>query len=551
MATTLLRLVTCGSVDDGKSTLIGRLLFDAKGIFEDQLAAVEKATTRYGTTGGKLDLALLTDGLKAEREQGITIDVAYRYFSTPARPFIIADCPGHEQYTRNMATGASTADVAILLIDARHGVVTQTRRHAYIVSLLGIREIVLAVNKIDLVNWSQAKFDEIVAAFGDVAEAIGITANVQAIPMSALTGDNVTARSPHMPWHTGPALLEYLESLEVEDLRNRTAMRLPVQLVSRPDMHFRGYMGEVAGGEIRPGDEVVVLPGAMGGGGTGGAGGGIRTRVAKVFNANGETDVVRAGDAATVTLTGEQDASRGDVIASSVNPPTVATRVLAHIVWFSPEPGPVGGLYRLKQGTRLALGTLAAIRHGVEVNSLEKRAVDRLNMNDIALCEVESNRPLVFDAYEHNRRMGAFILIDRVTSNTVAAGMIVGQAGVAPSTGPVTAFERAARMGQRRAVVSVLGNHASALAAAVALDRKLFSAGHFSAVVDETDDTRKNAAIRALAAAGVIAVIVGPAATQHVIRTDAPPRAGEPVEKMYRELSDAGLLSAPERDFEI
>jgi bifunctional enzyme CysN/CysC/sulfate adenylyltransferase subunit 1 len=528
-------------VDDGKSTLIGRLLYDAKGIFEDQLASVEKATVRYGTTGGPLDLALLTDGLKAEREQGITIDVAYRYFSTPKRPFIIADCPGHEQYTRNMATGASTADVAILLIDARHGVMTQTRRHAYIASLLGIRHVVLAVNKMDLVGWSRERFEEIVADFGKVNAVVGLRQYVP-IPMSALTGDNVTARSVHTPWFAGQALLEHLEELHLEqgDVGGQP-MRFPVQLVSRPDMHFRGYMGEVAGGEMRAGDEVVVLPG------------GLRTRVAKVFDADGEAESVQAGESATVTLVGEQDVSRGEVIASVSRPPKVASRVLAHVVWFSQEAGVTGSLYRLKQGTRLTLGTLVGIRHRIDVNTLEKHGSDRLAMNDIALCEIESSRPLVFDAYTENRRMGAFILIDRVTSNTVAAGMIVSEAAARVAEGPVTAFERAVRLGQRGAIVSVVGEELAARAVAVALDRMLFSAGHYSAVVDESEESRRNAAIRALGVAGVIAVVVGPASSsKHVIRVR--PGSPEPTvlaEGMYRELFEAGLLAAPARDFEI
>ncbi|MFN4243182.1 MAG: sulfate adenylyltransferase subunit 1 [Tepidisphaerales bacterium] len=537
MPASLLRLVTCGSVDDGKSTLIGRLLYDAKGIFEDQLAAIEKASARYGTTGGGLDLALLTDGLKAEREQGITIDVAYRYFSTPRRPFIIADCPGHEQYTRNMATGASTADLAILLIDARNGVLTQTRRHAYIVALLGIQHVVLAINKMDLVGWSQEVYARIVADFGKVAAAVGLRQYVP-VPMSALTGDNVTSRSPHTPWYAGQTLLEHLESVEPRPPATDQPFRLPVQLVSRPDMHFRGYMGEVAAGVATPGKPVVILPADQ------------TTRIAEVFTPDGPADAVPAGHAATVTLQGQFDASRGDVIADAEHPPTVAQRVLAHLVWFSPEAGRVGALYRLKHATRLTLGTLAAIRHRVDINTLAQQAADRLHMNDIALCEIESSRPLVFDPYSVNRTMGAFILIDRVTSNTVAAGMIVSAAPAEVHTGPVTAFERIARLGQRAAIVSVLGPPERAAASAVALDRLLFNLGHLSAVVDEDDEARRAAAIKALNAAGAIAIVVGPASSsRHILRATADPHTD--AEAMFRELSRAKLLTAQPPDFEI
>lgn len=534
----LLRLVTCGSVDDGKSTLIGRLLYDAKGIFEDQLASVEKATSRYGTTGGQIDLALLTDGLKAEREQGITIDVAYRYFSTPVRPFIIADCPGHEQYTRNMATGASTADVAILLIDARAGVVTQTRRHAYITSLLGLKHMVLAVNKMDLVGWDQKRFDGIVADFRKVAEQIGIKASWTAIPVSALLGENVTSQTGLTPWYEGPAMLEHLEGLELEEEAAEKPFRMPVQLVSRPDLNFRGYMGEPPTGRVKGGDEVVILPAN------------IRATVARVFDADQERQALAAGTAATITLTSEIDASRGDVLADAKNPPRVANRVLANLVWFSPEAATVGGLYRLKHATRLTTATLATIRHRIDVNTLEKHSADALAMNDIALCEIESSRPLVFDPYEVSRTMGSFILIDRVTSNTVAAGMIVSEAAAQLHTGPVTAFERAQRLGQRPAIVSILGEVHRARATAIAVDRALFSSGHLSAIVDEADDLHRHAAIKALSSAGVISLVIGAASSSRHTLTASENAAGD-AQKVVRMLTGGALLSAPTGDFEI
>ncbi len=528
----LLRLVTCGSVDDGKSTLIGRLLFDAKGIFEDQLASVEKASGRYGTTGANIDLALLTDGLKAEREQGITIDVAYRYFSTPVRPFIIADCPGHEQYTRNMATGASTADVAILLIDARHGVVTQTRRHAFIVSLLGLRHVVLAVNKMDLVGWDRGTFERIVADFQPVRERTGLSP-VHAIPMSALTGDNVTLRSERTPWYVGAPLLEHLERLDLSPLATSTTLRMPVQLVSRPNLNFRGYMGEVAAGTARAGDRVLILP--------------TRTpaTIAAVLNPDGETSEVSTGQAATITLTTEVDASRGDMIVSQTEPPRTATRLLAHLVWFSEAPMALGAPYRLKQTTRLTSATVTSIAHRIDVNTLDHLDARSLQMNDIALCEIEVARPLAFDPYGVNRATGSLILIDRLTGNTVAAGMILSEATPRTTTsGPVTARERAHRLGQRPAVVSIPGDPHAALASAHALDRQLFAAGHYSVVLEHPTP----AAIQALTLAGFITIVPAPYPDAALT---AKPNDPNPASSLYSRLRDKDFLSAPLADFEI
>jgi bifunctional enzyme CysN/CysC len=523
----ILRFVTCGSVDDGKSTLIGRLLYDAKGIFEDQLSSIETASTKYSTTGG-LDLALLTDGLKAEREQGITIDVAYRYFATPRRKFIIADTPGHEQYTRNMATGASTADLAILLVDARYGVVTQTRRHAFIVSLLGIRHVVLAINKMDLVKWDRNVFETIRADFSPIAKELGI-ANLMPIPMSALNGDNVTARSEQTPWFGGTTLLEHLETVDAEE-ESKTTFRLPVQWVSRPNLNFRGYMGTIAGGAVRQGDRVRVLPA------------GQDAVVKGVLDADGETHTLRAGQAGTVTLDREIDASRGDTLVALDAPPSVNTRVLAHVVWFSLDPMSVGKGYRIKHTTRQSNAVVRAIRHRVDVNTLEKHDASELKVNDIALCEIESTNPLVFDAYQINRGTGAFILIDRETNNTVAAGMIVSGIDRTDAAGPVTAMDRALRLNQQPTVVALTGD--GAREAAMQLDRMLFDAGHLSTIVESDEPTD------ALLRAGLIVIRVSGtrvdgAYAYTVASTD---RATEQARTIRQHLAKAGKLEAGERE---
>jgi len=407
----LLRFLTCGSVDDGKSTLIGRLLYDSKMIFEDQLAALEADSKKVGTQGGEIDFALLVDGLAAEREQGITIDVAYRFFSTDKRKFIVADTPGHEQYTRNMVTGASTADAAVILIDARRGVLTQTRRHSYLVKLLGIRHVVLAINKMDLADWSQARFDEIVADYRTFAERIGVE-SFTAIPMSALRGDNITEPSVNSPWYSGPPLMRWLEDAPVEDdLRDRP-FRMPVQWVNRPNLDFRGFSGMVASGVIRPGDKVKALPS------------GRESTVARIVTFTGDLPEAVAGQSVTLTLADEIDVSRGDVLAAAASPPTVADQFEATLVWFDEEPLLPGRPYLMKLGTRTVAAQVAEPKHKVNVNTLEELAAKRLELNEIGVCNLLLDAPVAFDPYAENHDLGGFILIDRISNRTVAAGLL-------------------------------------------------------------------------------------------------------------------------------
>jgi bifunctional enzyme CysN/CysC len=407
----MLRFITCGSVDDGKSTLIGRLLYESKLIFEDHLSALEADSRTIGTQGGELDFALLVDGLAAEREQGITIDVAYRFFSTEARKFIVADTPGHEQYTRNMVTGASTADLAVILIDARRGVLTQTRRHSYVVSLLGIRHVVLAINKLDLCDYSEDVFSTISDEYRAFAAGIGLH-DVTAIPLSALRGDNVTERSPHTPWFSGPTLLGHLETVEIDGALQGEPFRMPVQWVNRPELDFRGFCGQVVRGAVHPGDPVRVLPS------------GQRTSIASVI-LNG-TDVGEAvsGESVTLTLTGEVDVSRGDVLASDTDPPDVADQFEAHIVWMSEHPMLPGRPYLLKAGTSTVGATLAHPKYKVNVNTMEHIAAATLELNDIGVGNINLDRPIAFDPYTENREMGGFILIDRFDNATVGAGLL-------------------------------------------------------------------------------------------------------------------------------
>ena len=407
----LLRFLTCGSVDDGKSTLIGRLLYDSKMIFEDQLAALEADSKRVGTQGGEIDFALLVDGLAAEREQGITIDVAYRFFSTDKRKFIVADTPGHEQYTRNMVTGASTADAAIILIDARKGVLTQTRRHSYLVSLLGIRHVVLAINKMDLVDWSQARFDEIVAEYKAFADQIGIR-TFTAIPMSALRGDNITAPSEQMPWYAGPALLPWLESAPTEDDLRSRPLRLPVQWVNRPNLDFRGFSGQIASGVVRPGDRIKALPS------------GRESTVARIVTKDGDLDEAVAGQSITLTLTDEIDVSRGDVIAEAASPPAVADQFEATIVWFDDEAMLPGRPYLMKIGARTVAAQVAEPKYKVNVNTLEHLAATKLDLNEIGVCNLALDAAIAFDPYTESKDLGGFILIDRISNRTVGAGLL-------------------------------------------------------------------------------------------------------------------------------
>jgi bifunctional enzyme CysN/CysC len=407
----LLRFITCGSVDDGKSTLIGRLLHDCKQLFDDQLAALTSDSRRHGTQGEAIDYALLLDGLSAEREQGITIDVAYRFFDTDRRKFIVADCPGHEQYTRNMATGASTADVAVVLVDARKGLLTQTRRHSYIVSLLGIRHVLLAVNKMDLVGCDQAVFNEIAGAYRLLAEQLGI-AHVTCVPLSALCGDNVLAHSTGMPWYQGPTLLEYLETVEIDRGQTQAALRLPVQWVNRPHQDFRGFAGTIAAGEVRPGDPIVVLPS------------GRRSTVARIVTAGGDLDHAGRGQAVTLTLRDELDVSRGDVIASATNPPQVADQFAAHLLWMGDAPLLPGRRYWLKLGARSVGASVTELKHKLDVNTQEPLAAKHLELNEVGYCNLHLDAPLAFEAYADSRALGGFILIDRQDNATVAAGTL-------------------------------------------------------------------------------------------------------------------------------
>ncbi|MGA1639803.1 MAG: sulfate adenylyltransferase subunit CysN [Steroidobacteraceae bacterium] len=407
----LLRFITCGSVDDGKSTLIGRLLYESKLIFEDQLAALESDSKKVGTQGGDIDFALLVDGLAAEREQGITIDVAYRFFSTDRRKFIVADTPGHEQYTRNMATGASTADLAVILVDARKGILQQTRRHSYIVSLLGIRNVVLAVNKMDAVDYAQGVFDGIVEQYREFADMLGLE-DVYPIPMSALRGDNVVERSERMRWYGGATLMQHLESVQVERNLAGRPFRLPVQWVNRPNQDFRGFAGTIASGRVRQGDAVRVLPS------------GRQSTVARIVTLDGDLEEAVAGQSVTLTLADEIDISRGDVLAAADAPPAVADQFQVSLVWMHEEPMLPGRPYLMKIGPRTVTASITDIRHRVNVNTLEQMAARQLDLNEIGLCNLGTDRAVAFDAYEDNRETGAFILVDRISNDTVGAGMI-------------------------------------------------------------------------------------------------------------------------------
>ena len=408
----LLRFITCGSVDDGKSTVIGRLLYESKMLFEDQLAAIEADSKKWGTQGGDIDFALLVDGLSAEREQGITIDVAYRFFSTDLRKFIVADTPGHEQYTRNMITGASTADVAVILIDARKGVLTQTRRHSFLVSLIGIRKVVLAINKMDLVEYSQQVYNRIDEEYRAFAQQIGLK-DITTIPLSALKGDNMTTASENMAWYHGPTLMGFLETTEIDETRLQAdAFRLPVQWVNRPNLDFRGFCGLIASGSIAPGDRIRVQPS------------GRESTVARIVAHGGDLQRAVAGQSVTLTLTDEIDISRGDVISRAETPAEVADQFECSIVWMADEPLLPGRPYLLKIGTRTVSATITEPKHKINVNTLEKLAAKQLELNEIGVCNIALDRPVAFDAYGTNRDTGGFILIDRLSNNTVGAGML-------------------------------------------------------------------------------------------------------------------------------
>lgn len=408
----LLRFITCGSVDDGKSTLIGRLLYESKMLFEDQLAAVEADSRKYGTQGDNIDFALLVDGLAAEREQGITIDVAYRFFSTDKRKFIVADTPGHEQYTRNMVTGASTADAAILMVDARKGILTQTRRHSYLVNLLGIRHIIVAINKMDLVDYAEKTFRKIVEDYREFAARIGIE-DITFIPMSAFRGDNIIEPSSNMPWYHGTTLMGYLETVEVDEARQqKSAFRLPVQWVNRPNLDFRGFSGTIAAGVVRPGDRIRVQPS------------GKESTVARIVTYGGDLPKAVAGQSVTLTLSDEIDISRGDVISTCDAPAGTADQFETTIVWMHDEPLLPGRPYLLKIGTKTVTATITDIKHQINVNTLEHIAAKKLELNAIGVCNLSLDRQIAFDPYAENKDTGGYILIDRLSNNTVGAGLL-------------------------------------------------------------------------------------------------------------------------------
>ena len=473
----LLRFITCGSVDDGKSTVIGRLLFESKMLFEDQLTAIEADSKKWGTQGDDIDFALLVDGLAAEREQGITIDVAYRFFSTDRRKFIVADTPGHEQYTRNMITGASTADVAVILIDARKGMLTQTRRHSYLVSLIGIRKVVLAINKMDLMGYSEKVFHTIVDQYREFAAQIGLS-DITPIPLSALKGDNMLVPSEQTPWYHGPTLMGYLETVEVDEQRQQASpLRLPVQWVNRPNLDFRGFAGTLASGTVKPGDRIRVQPS------------GSESTVARIVTASGDLPLAVAGQSITLTLTDEIDISRGDVISSADSPAEVADQFEATLVWMGEEPMLPGRPYLLKLGTRTVSVTITEPKYKVNVNTMAHLATKKLDLNEIGVCNVALDRPVAFDPYTANRETGGFILIDRLSNHTVGAGMLHFALRRAHNIHlqpvDVDKAARAAQKGQKPAVIWLTGlSGAGKSTIANLVEKKLLAMGRHSYLLD-------------------------------------------------------------------
>ncbi|MDG2382777.1 MAG: sulfate adenylyltransferase subunit CysN [Pirellulaceae bacterium] len=484
----LLRFLTCGSVDDGKSTLIGRLLYDSKMIYEDQLAAVQRDSAIHGTTGGDFDPALLTDGLKAEREQGITIDVAYRYFSTARRKFIIADTPGHEQYTRNMATGASTCDLAIILVDARHGVVEQTKRHSFITSLLGIKHVLVAINKMDLVDYSQEVFEQIKSDYAEFAARMSVE-DLHFIPMSALLGDNVVEAGDNMPWYEGGTLMHMLETVHIASDRNLIDFRFPIQYVNRPNLDFRGFCGTVASGIVRKGDEVIALPSQK------------SSRIKEIVTMDGNVDEAFSPMSVTLTLEDEIDVSRGDMLVHPANMPRSEQKFDAMIVWMDEEPLVPGKQYAIKHTSKEVAGTVDTLRYRVDVNTLRRQDSPTLKLNEIGRCHLTLNQPIMYDGYRRNRGTGAFIVMDRLNNTTVAAGMILDRVTtddqndywddastnqhLRSSTGEVTLEERSARFGQSPLTILLTGLTGSGKTTlAYALERRLFDQGRAAMVVD-------------------------------------------------------------------
>ncbi len=481
----LLRLLTCGSVDDGKSTLIGRLLHDSKMIYEDQLAAVSADSKKVGTTGEKIDLALLVDGLQAEREQGITIDVAYRYFSTDKRKFIIADTPGHEQYTRNMATGASTCDLAVILIDARQGVLTQTKRHTYIASLLGIKHIIVAINKMDLVDFSQEVFNNIRDEYNEFSKSLTLH-DVRFVPISALDGDNVVNPSEKSPWYDGPTMMEILETVAIDQDKNLSEFRLPVQWVNRPDLNFRGFSGTIASGIVKPGDTVMALPSRK------------TSTVKSIVTYDGDLEEAFVGQAVTITLHDEIDVSRGDMLVTPDVEPLVAHQVQADVVWMTEAEFESGKSYDFKVGPQLVSGTMTNIEFKTNVNTLEHESGATLALNEIGTCNLAFNKDIAFDPYQQNRNTGAFIIIDRLSNVTVGAGMIRSISD-ATDQNPVTAEERSKRFNQKPAVISVANEEL-----ALQLERRLFDTGHLAIVLQESETEQS---IELLKKAGLITIV--------------------------------------------
>ena len=472
----VLRFLTCGSVDDGKSTLIGRLLYDSKLLFDDQLHVLEKDSRKHGTVGEEIDFALLLDGLEAEREQGITIDVAYRFFSTEKRKFVVADTPGHEQYTRNMATGASTADVAVILIDARRGVLVQTLRHTYIARMMGIRHVVLAINKMDLVDHSRGRFHEIVAEYLKSADALGFETIIP-IPMSARFGQNVTVYGEKMPWYTGPSLLEYLEDLDLDRDQNEANFRMPVQWVNRPNLNFRGYSGTVVSGTVKIGDPIVVAQSAE------------AANIKRIVTADGDLEEALMGDAVTLVLDREIDISRGDVITSAEKRPEVSDQFAAEILWMNDEALLPGRSYLLKIGTATTPATVSALKHRVDVNTYEKQPCRKLEINGIGFCNISTARPIAFDPYQQNREMGSFILIDRFTNQTVGAGMINfglrRASNIHQHAMDVTKADRTQIKGQKPAILWFTGlSGAGKSTVANLVEKKLAKAGHHTYSLD-------------------------------------------------------------------
>lgn len=483
----LLRFLTCGNVDDGKSTLIGRLLYDSKATYEDQLAAVVKDSSKVGTTGERPDLALLVDGLQAEREQGITIDVAYRYFSTAKRKFIIADTPGHEQYTRNMATGASNCELAIILIDARKGVQTQTRRHSFIASLLGIKHIIVAVNKMDLVEYNEDRFIDIQNQYFEFSRKLNVP-NITFVPISALDGDNVVEHSSNTPWYKGKTLMEILETAEIHKEKNYTNFRLPVQYVNRPNLDFRGFCGTVAAGVIHVGDAIMALPSRK------------TSRVKEIVTFDGNLQEAFVGQAITLTLEDEIDISRGDDIVKVDDLPEVGKKLNANIVWMNEAALIPGKPYNIKFSSHLTAGTISKIHHLVDVNTLETRPGDKVQLNEIANAEVVLEENVVFDAYDKVQGTGSFIIIDRLSNVTIGAGMITGAANDDYDNRPVSAEEKARRFNQQPAIVAI--NAVNAEEVANGLDRRLFEMGRLAAIANPEE-----AAV--LKQAGLIVLVKG------------------------------------------